>query len=244
MASKPRTVEEIFKDFRARRNAIIRALTHDVDEFYGLCDPGKDNLCLYGHPNGAWEVALPSEEVPPELPEPALGINFARDDLSRKDWLSLVAVHSDSWLLAVAFYLGTRLNHNERKRLFGLINALSTVFQVATGNKPIKEKLTMDSGSKSDVSIDGAMMKGEPIKIFCGSCGGKYTGDELWIGCDICEWWYHGRCVMINPAKADTLKRYKCPACSLRRSRSKTEDNEMGISDSDEPCFMADKITR
>lgn len=87
-------------------------------------------------------------------------------------------------------------------------------------------------------------MKGEPIKIFCGSCGGKYTGDELWIGCDICEWWYHGRCVMINPAKADTLKRYKCPACSLRRSRSKTEDNEMGISDSDEPCFMADKITR
>ncbi|BAT98941.1 hypothetical protein LR48_Vigan06g134200 [Vigna angularis] len=240
MASKPRTVEEIFKDFRARRNAIIRALTHDVDEFYGLCDPGKDNLCLYGHPNGAWEVALPSEEVPPELPEPALGINFARDDLSRKDWLSLVAVHSDSWLLAVAFYLGTRLNHNERKRLFGLINALSTVFQVATGNKPIKEKLTMDSGSKSD----GAMMKGEPIKIFCGSCGGKYNGDELWIGCDICEWWYHGRCVMINPAKADTLKRYKCPSCSLRRSRSMTEGNEMGISDPGESCFMADKITR
>jgi len=43
---------------------------------------------------------------------------------------------------------------NGRKRLFGLINALSTVFQVATGNKPIKEKLSMDSGSKCDVSID------------------------------------------------------------------------------------------
>ena len=71
-------------------------------------------MCLYGHPNKAWEVTLPSEEVPPELPEPTLGINFARDDVSRRDWISLVAVHSDSWLLSVAFYLGIRLNHNER----------------------------------------------------------------------------------------------------------------------------------
>jgi len=46
------------------------------------------------------------------------------------------------------------LTSNGRKRLFGLINALSTVFQVASGNKPIKEKLTMDSGSKSGVTIE------------------------------------------------------------------------------------------
>ena len=38
----------------------------------------------------------------------------ARDDVSRRDWISLVAVHSDSWLLSLAFYLGIRLNHNER----------------------------------------------------------------------------------------------------------------------------------
>ena len=74
-------------------------------------------MCLYGHPNKAWEVTLPSEEVPPELPEPTLGINFARDDVSRRDWISLVAVHSDSWLLSVAFYLGIRLNHHERMTL-------------------------------------------------------------------------------------------------------------------------------
>lgn len=74
----------------------------------------KENLCLYGHPNDTWEVTLPAEEVPPELPEPALGINFARDGMNRKDWLSLVAVHSDSWLLSAAFYLGARLNRNER----------------------------------------------------------------------------------------------------------------------------------
>lgn len=74
----------------------------------------KENLCLYGHANESWEVTLPAEEVPPELPEPALGINFARDGMKRRDWLSLVAVHTDSWLLSVAFYFGARLNRNER----------------------------------------------------------------------------------------------------------------------------------
>lgn len=69
---------------------------------------------MYGHPNESWEVTLPAEEVPPELPEPALGINFARDGMKRTDWLSLVAVHSDCWLLSVAFYFGARLNRNER----------------------------------------------------------------------------------------------------------------------------------
>ena len=52
-----------------------------MDDFYEQCDPDKENLCLYGNPDGTWEVQLPAEEVPPELPEPALGINFARDGM-------------------------------------------------------------------------------------------------------------------------------------------------------------------
>ncbi len=48
------------------------------------------------------------------MPEPALGINFARDGMQRKDWLGLVAVHSDAWLLALSFYKGARLNQAER----------------------------------------------------------------------------------------------------------------------------------
>lgn len=40
----------------------------------------KENLCLYGLPNETWEVNLPAEEVPAEILEPALGINFARDE--------------------------------------------------------------------------------------------------------------------------------------------------------------------
>ncbi|KAL3830177.1 hypothetical protein ACJIZ3_018979 [Penstemon smallii] len=213
VSSSPRTVEEIFKDYSARRAGIIRALTIDVDEFYGICDPEKENLCLYGHPNETWEVNLPAEEVPPELPEPALGINFARDGMNRRDWLSLIAVHSDCWLLSVAFYLGARLNRNERKRLFSLINDLQTVFEVVTERKPVKDKPNADSGSKSrgstKRSIDGQPKinpkladesyeedEDEHSETLCGSCGGNYNADEFWIGCDICERWYHGKCMI------------------------------------------------
>ena len=48
---------------------------------------------------------------------------------------------------------------------------------------------------------------------FCGMCGGPYTGDEFWIACDICEKWYHGKCVKITPAKAEHIEQYKCPSC-------------------------------
>nr|CAD1819884.1 unnamed protein product [Ananas comosus var. bracteatus] len=140
----PRTPEEVFRDFRARRAGIIKALTTDVEKFHQQCDPEKENLCLYGHPNETWEVNLPAEEVPPELPEPALGINFARDGMEEKDWLSLVAVHSDAWLLAVAFYFGARFGFDKesRKRLFTMINGLPTIYEVVTGTakKQSKEK--------------------------------------------------------------------------------------------------------
>lgn len=76
-----RTPEEIANDFHGRRAGILRALVTEVDAFYDSCDPERENLCLYGNPDGTWEVALPAEEVPPEMPEPSLGINFARNGM-------------------------------------------------------------------------------------------------------------------------------------------------------------------
>ncbi|KAF3667494.1 PHD finger protein ALFIN-LIKE 1 [Capsicum annuum] len=138
ISSSPRTVEEIFKDYNARRTGIIRALTNDVEEFSNLCDPEKENLCLYGHPDETWEVNLPADEVPPELPEPALGINFARDGMNRRDWLSLVAVHSDCWLLSVAYFFGARLNRNERSTQLSDLDVANwvklNILVVAEGN--------------------------------------------------------------------------------------------------------------
>jgi hypothetical protein len=109
-----RTPQELFSEYSARRSAILRALTTDVDRLVEQCDPARENLCLYGYADGNWAVELPVEEVPPEVPEPALGINFARDGLQRQDWLALVAVHSDSWLLSLAFYKAARFNREQR----------------------------------------------------------------------------------------------------------------------------------
>ncbi|KAF3439650.1 hypothetical protein FNV43_RR17928 [Rhamnella rubrinervis] len=245
-AYNPRSVEEVFRDFKGRRAGLIKALTNDVEEFYQQCDPEKENLCLYGFPNEQWEVNLPAEEVPPELPEPALGINFARDGMQEKDWLSLVAVHSDAWLLAVAFYFGSRFGFDraDRKRLFTMINDLPTIFEVVTGSakKQSKEKSSVSnhSSNKSKSSSKGRgvesgkyakeMVKDEDEEVdeededehgetLCGACGDNYASDEFWICCDICEKWFHGKCVKITPARAEHIKQYKCPSCSNKRGR-------------------------
>eukprot|EP01018_Ginkgo_biloba_P023166 Gb_22969 [translate_table: standard] len=54
----------------------------------------------------------------------------------------------------------------------------------------------------------------------CGACGDNYASDEFWICCDICEKWFHGKCVKITPARAEHIKQYKCPACSNKRART------------------------
>lgn len=41
------------------------AASCSVDKFFVQCDPNKENLCLYGYPDGTWAVDLPAEEVPP-----------------------------------------------------------------------------------------------------------------------------------------------------------------------------------
>uniref|UniRef100_A0A7S0RHN9 Alfin N-terminal domain-containing protein n=1 Tax=Chlamydomonas leiostraca TaxID=1034604 RepID=A0A7S0RHN9_9CHLO len=131
----PRTCDEIYDDYQKRRAGLLKALTDDAEDFFNACDPDKENLCLYGTREGTWHVSPPAEEVPPLLPEPCLGINFARDGMPRRDWLALVAVHSDTWLMSVAFYYGVKLDINGRAKLFKLINQQPTLFEVVTNRK-------------------------------------------------------------------------------------------------------------
>ncbi|KAK9068938.1 hypothetical protein SSX86_013054 [Deinandra increscens subsp. villosa] len=227
-SSLPATVEEIFEDHRARRLGLIRALTIDKDE----------DLCLFGYPNESWGVAKPSEKVPAAIPEPSTGINFARDSMDRTDWLYMVAVHSYSWLMAVAFYHGAfaGLNAVERNRLFTRINSLPDVYEVVRDSQPAKDKPRKQSGessgrkSRSGVkrSSDGNSKKKveeshtddeEQEETHCGSCGLINNGDEFWIACDVCELWYHGKCVEVTPAMAKTIDKYRCPYCDKKRAR-------------------------
>lgn len=182
-----------------------------VDNFYAACHPDLDNLCLYGNPDGSWEVRLPCDEVrrqdsrtrvghecvvcslgpsfrircdsqcsgrcwagpscaQPLAPAPDIqqspgccrsrqscrspplasisqgGVgrgrrnprlhDFAsadvglsprlraqlaptpllprRDGMERKDWLALIAVHSDAWLMSMAYFNAARLDAEGR----------------------------------------------------------------------------------------------------------------------------------
>ncbi|KAI8020902.1 PHD finger protein Alfin1 [Camellia lanceoleosa] len=86
---------------------------------------------LYGLLNETWEVNLPVEEVPLELPEPALGINFARDRMQEKDW----------------------------KRLFQLINDLPTIFEVVTGNIRQPKDQSGPHSNSSKIKSSGKMQQ-------------------------------------------------------------------------------------
>lgn len=69
--------------------------------------------------------------------------------------------------------------------------------------------------------LDGSYVEDEDehSETLCGSCGGNYSANEFWIGCDICERWYHGKCVKITPAKAEYIQQYKCPSCSTKKGK-------------------------
>lgn len=129
----PKTIQEVYEDYRGRREGLLKALMEDAELLLQQCDPQRENLCLYGHPDGTWSVGPPCEEVPPEIPEPVLGINFAIDGMERRDWLALCAVHSDAWLMGLAFFYAARFDVDGRAELFSFINQHPTLYEVSTG---------------------------------------------------------------------------------------------------------------
>lgn len=74
-----------------------------------------------------------------------------------------------------------------------------------------REDEAPDAGQDGGAIAGGGDEHGETL---CGACGDNYGTDEFWIGCDMCERWFHGKCVKITPAKAEHIKQYKCPSCT------------------------------
>lgn len=126
-----------------------------------------------------------------------------------------------------------------------MINELPTIFEVVTGNvkQPKDQSANHNNSTKSKSSGKSRQSEpqGKPVKMSppvkeedesadeeeeddeqgatCGACGDNYATDEFWICCDVCERWFHGKCVKITPAKAEHIKQYKCPGCSSKRAR-------------------------
>ena len=85
-----------------------------------------------------------------------------------------------------------------------------------TQNKYIKSAEKDDYPGDLELEEEDEDEHGETL---CGACGENYASNEFWICCDICEKWFHGKCVKITPARAEHIKQYKCPSCSNKRSR-------------------------
>lgn len=155
----PRTVEDVIKDFKGRRAGMIKALTKDVKEFYRLCDPNNPNLCLYGFPNQQWEVNLPP---PSDLPEPRVGINFVRDSMTKGDWLSMVALHSDAWLYAIASYFAAKFKFDkaDRKRLFNKITDFTSIHELVVERKTARKRAKTEGGSlPEDILVEEVLAR-------------------------------------------------------------------------------------
>ncbi|OMO52656.1 Adenylate kinase [Corchorus capsularis] len=56
-------------------------------------------------------------------------------------------------------------------------------------------------------------------ETLCGACGENYATYEFWICCDMCEKWFHGKCI-ITQARAEHIKQYKCPSCTNEKLNS------------------------
>ncbi|CAL9197351.1 unnamed protein product [Musa hybrid cultivar] len=143
------TIHMIFRDFLGKRAGLIKALTTDYEKFRQQCDPQKPYMCLYGCPDETWELKEPPD-VPHELPEPNIGINFARDGMPEKEWLAHIAIHSDAWLYSYAFYIAIRagLDAETRQQLFNMINSSPTIYEIVS--KTVKMPAKEDTSSESN----------------------------------------------------------------------------------------------
>ena len=41
--------------------------------------------------------------------------------------------------------------------------------------------------------------------------------EVTWVGCDVCDGWFHACCVFVPEAAAEELDQFECPRCCLRR---------------------------
>ncbi|KAL2460622.1 PHD finger protein ALFIN-LIKE 3 [Abeliophyllum distichum] len=203
MIPTPKSVPEIFREFKRRRAGIIKALTIDFDRFYQECDPEKDALCLFGLPNETWEVKKPLDMVPPEFPDPVLGINIVRDDARGKEyWLSYVAVHSDAWLISATFYFASlcRFEKRARELLFDSINDLPTVNEVVS-----KVILAKNPAAAAAAAAAAAVHDNRSTRTRVKTAERKKR---------LMNREQHVEPVKLMPIEAEYIEHYKCPSCS------------------------------
>jgi hypothetical protein len=83
--------------------------------------------------------------------------------------------------------------------------------KVKTLTLKIEDEEDDDATDSSDEEDDG--------KIYC-VCRQPYNPSLWMIACDVCNDWYHGKCVQITATQARKIKVYVCAKCSAKTGKS------------------------
>ncbi|PAN19929.1 hypothetical protein PAHAL_3G308000 [Panicum hallii] len=203
----PYTAEEgIFREFACRR-----ALTTDEKMFSRECNAGSETLYLYGNSDGSWELRPPKLLIPPGQPDPRmLGVKLVRGDMKHPKWLRHIAMHCDAWLIRISFFLGANLGTRARQRLCAMINSLQTVNEKVAASDTYHHICHLEKMNE-EIEDEDEGCGTEPT--ICGSCGNRYHTNGFWICCDVCDRWFHGKCVKVTAAQAEHIDKYECPEC-------------------------------
>lgn len=51
-------------------------------------------------------------------------------------------------------------------------------------------------------------------------CQQPYNVDTAMVSCDVCEDWYHLRCVGVTQTAAKSMKKYICPVCTALKGNA------------------------
>nr|XP_039255576.1 nucleosome-remodeling factor subunit BPTF-like [Styela clava] len=75
--------------------------------------------------------------------------------------------------------------------------------------------------------------KEEPAQELYCICRTPYDDSMFYIGCDICQDWYHGDCVGISEKDADKIEFYTCPRCKNKKKGASSAVAENLLTPSD-----------
>jgi len=70
----------------------------------------------------------------------------------------------------------------------------------------------------------------EQEELYC-LCKQPYDESKFYIGCDVCQDWFHGTCVGITQAEADYIDNYVCPRCSSVNAGERIENKALSQKD-------------
>ncbi|RLM97688.1 PHD finger protein ALFIN-LIKE 3-like [Panicum miliaceum] len=183
------------------------------------CNAGSETLYLYGNSDGSWELRPPKLLIPPGQPDPRmLGVKLVRGDMKHPKWLRHIAMHCDAWLIRISFFLGANLGTRARQRLCAMINSLQTVHEKVAASDTYHhichlEKMSYRLVVAQNEEIEDVDEGCGTEPTICGSCGNRYHTNGFWICWDVCDRWFHGKCVKVTAAQAEHIDKYECPEC-------------------------------